>query len=59
MAGTSRETCTQVLREFADRGLLRLARSRITTDLDPACLLDEAGHPDMAEQCAWRAIGKA
>ncbi|WP_409467417.1 helix-turn-helix domain-containing protein [Streptomyces sp. HC307] len=42
LAGTSRETCTKVLREFADRGLLRLARGRITV-LDPARLLDEAG----------------
>ena len=42
LAGTSRETCTKVLREFADRGLLRLVRGRITV-LDPARLLDEAG----------------
>lgn len=34
LAGTSRETCTKALREFADRGLLRLARGRITV-LDP------------------------
>ncbi|UXY32451.1 hypothetical protein N8I87_00545 [Streptomyces sp. HUAS TT20] len=31
-----------MLREFADRGLLRLARGRITV-LEPARLLDEAG----------------
>ncbi|WP_327311948.1 Crp/Fnr family transcriptional regulator [Streptomyces sp. NBC_01235] len=42
LAGTSRETTTKVLREFADHGLLRLARGRITV-LDPARLLDEAG----------------
>lgn len=42
LAGTSRETTTKVLRDFADRGLLRLARGRITV-LDPARLLDAAG----------------
>ena len=42
LAGTSRETCTKVLHDLADRGLLRLARGRITV-LDPARLLDEAG----------------
>ncbi|MGW0737964.1 Crp/Fnr family transcriptional regulator [Streptomyces sp. NPDC002851] len=42
LAGTSRETCTKTLREFADRGLLRLARGRITI-LDPDRLRDEAG----------------
>ncbi|WP_251068046.1 Crp/Fnr family transcriptional regulator [Streptomyces sp. ISL-22] len=42
LAGTSRETTTKVLHAFADRGLLRLARGRITV-LDPARLLDEAG----------------
>ncbi|MDI3406226.1 Crp/Fnr family transcriptional regulator [Streptomyces cavernicola] len=42
LAGTSRETTTKVLHDFADRGLLRLARGRITV-LDPARLLDEAG----------------
>ncbi|WP_241777903.1 Crp/Fnr family transcriptional regulator [Streptomyces sp. CT34] len=42
LAGTSRETTTKVLREFASRGLLRLARGRITV-LDPDRLLDEAG----------------
>ncbi|MBD3934275.1 Crp/Fnr family transcriptional regulator [Streptomyces chumphonensis] len=42
LAGTSRETTTKVLREFADGGLIRLARSRITV-LDPGGLTDEAG----------------
>lgn len=42
LAGTSRETTTKVLREFADRGLLRLARRRITV-LDPARLQGETG----------------
>ncbi|MEU9213664.1 helix-turn-helix domain-containing protein [Streptomyces sp. NPDC048415] len=42
LAGTSRETCTKVLHEFATRGLLRLARGRITV-LDPIHLRDEAG----------------
>jgi CRP/FNR family cyclic AMP-dependent transcriptional regulator len=42
LAGTSRETTTKVLREFADRGLLRLARGRITI-LDQARLKDAAG----------------
>ncbi|AXK37200.1 Crp/Fnr family transcriptional regulator [Streptomyces armeniacus] len=42
LAGTSRETTTKVLREFAAHGLLRLARGRITV-LEPARLLDEAG----------------
>ncbi|MFD0503444.1 radical SAM protein [Streptomyces chiangmaiensis] len=37
-----RETTTKVLREFADRGLLRLARGRITV-LDPVRLNDAAG----------------
>ncbi|MFD7409010.1 helix-turn-helix domain-containing protein [Streptomyces sp. NPDC059866] len=35
-AGTSRETCTKVLREFTDRGLLRLARGRITVQTQRA-----------------------
>ncbi|WP_450170595.1 Crp/Fnr family transcriptional regulator [Streptomyces chengmaiensis] len=34
LAGTSRETCTKVLRDYADHGLLSLARGRITV-LDP------------------------
>ncbi|WP_078067055.1 helix-turn-helix domain-containing protein [Streptomyces jeddahensis] len=42
LAGTSRETCTKVLHEFAARGLLRLARGRITV-LYPVRLLDVAG----------------
>ncbi|MED7820731.1 Crp/Fnr family transcriptional regulator [Streptomyces chiangmaiensis] len=42
LAGTSRETTTKVLHEFADRGLLRLARGRITV-LNQTRLLDEAG----------------
>ncbi|WP_241837919.1 helix-turn-helix domain-containing protein [Streptomyces sp. CB03234] len=42
LAGTSRETATKVLHEFADRGLLRQARGRITV-LAPDQLRDEAG----------------
>ncbi|WP_175408795.1 Crp/Fnr family transcriptional regulator [Streptomyces sp. TRM64462] len=42
LAGTSRETATKVLHQFADRGLLRLARGRITV-LKPDRLRDEAG----------------
>ncbi|WP_344293321.1 Crp/Fnr family transcriptional regulator [Streptomyces synnematoformans] len=42
LAGTSRETTTKVLHEFADRGLLRLARGRITV-LEPDRLVDESG----------------
>ncbi|MGC9539608.1 Crp/Fnr family transcriptional regulator [Streptomyces sp. UG1] len=42
LAGTSRETTTKVLHDFADRGLLRLARGRITV-LDPERLNDAAG----------------
>ncbi|WP_308409571.1 Crp/Fnr family transcriptional regulator [Streptomyces sp. A3M-1-3] len=42
LAGTSRETCTKVLREYADQGMLRLARGRITV-LDTARLKDAAG----------------
>ncbi|KUL34980.1 cyclic nucleotide-binding protein [Streptomyces regalis] len=42
LAGTSRETTTKVLHEFAGRGLLRLARGRITV-LDPERLNDAAG----------------
>ncbi|MFG3405702.1 helix-turn-helix domain-containing protein [Streptomyces sp. NPDC048142] len=40
-AGTSRETCTKVLHDYADHGLLRLARGRITV-LDPERLKDAA-----------------
>ncbi|MER5213638.1 helix-turn-helix domain-containing protein [Streptomyces sp. NPDC002838] len=42
LAGTSRETCTKVLRDFADRHLIRLARGRITV-LDSERLGDESG----------------
>ncbi|MFI9203974.1 Crp/Fnr family transcriptional regulator [Streptomyces sp. NPDC053048] len=42
LAGTSRETTTKVLHDFADRGLLRLARGRITV-LDAPRLRDESG----------------
>ncbi|MEV0170353.1 Crp/Fnr family transcriptional regulator [Streptomyces sp. NPDC050803] len=42
LAGTSRETCTKVLHDFADRGLLRLSRGRITV-LDLPRLNDAAG----------------
>jgi CRP/FNR family transcriptional regulator, cyclic AMP receptor protein len=42
LVGTSRETATKVLGEFASRGLVRLGRGRITlTDLDR--LIGEAG----------------
>ncbi|WP_370095567.1 Crp/Fnr family transcriptional regulator [Streptacidiphilus sp. MAP12-20] len=42
LAGTTRETTTKVLRDLADRGLLRLARGRIVI-LDPVRLGDETG----------------
>ncbi|WP_327253771.1 helix-turn-helix domain-containing protein [Streptomyces sp. NBC_01244] len=42
LAGTSRETCTKVLHDFADRGLLRHARGRITV-LDAERLKGAAG----------------
>jgi CRP/FNR family cyclic AMP-dependent transcriptional regulator len=42
LAGTSRETCTKVLRDYADRGLIRLARGRVTV-LDSDRLKDAAG----------------
>ncbi|MDI3387786.1 Crp/Fnr family transcriptional regulator [Streptomyces sp. B-S-A8] len=42
LAGTSRETCTKTLHDFAGHGILRLARGRITI-LDPARLRDETG----------------
>ncbi|MFD7279477.1 Crp/Fnr family transcriptional regulator [Streptomyces sp. NPDC059862] len=42
LAGTSRETCTKVLRDYAERGLLRLGRGRITV-LDTERLKDAAG----------------
>ncbi|MFF4347484.1 helix-turn-helix domain-containing protein [Streptomyces sp. NPDC001530] len=43
LAGTSRETCAKVLHDFADHGLLRLSRGRITgpVRLDD-CDLDSA-----------------
>ncbi len=42
LVGTSRETATKVLGDFADRGLIRLARGKITI-LDPAAISAEAG----------------
>lgn len=42
LAGTSRETTTKVLNEFADHGLVRLGRGRLTI-LDLAGLATEAG----------------
>jgi CRP/FNR family transcriptional regulator, cyclic AMP receptor protein len=42
LVGTSRETATRILNDFADRGLIRLARGRITL-LDMARILTEAG----------------
>jgi CRP/FNR family cyclic AMP-dependent transcriptional regulator len=42
LVGTSRETATKVLGEFADRGLVRLGRGRITL-LDVDGLTAEAG----------------
>lgn len=42
LAGTSRETATKVLGEFADRGLVSLGRGRVTV-LSEAALADEAG----------------
>jgi CRP-like cAMP-binding protein len=42
LVGTSRETATKVLGEFADRGLLRLGRGRITL-LDRDAVAAEAG----------------
>lgn len=42
LTGTSRETCTKVLHDYVDQGLLRLARGRITV-LDTARLKDAAG----------------
>ncbi|WP_432034258.1 helix-turn-helix domain-containing protein [Streptomyces antibioticus] len=41
LAGTSRETCTEVLRDCAGHGLLHLARGRITVH-DPERLKDAA-----------------
>jgi CRP/FNR family transcriptional regulator, cyclic AMP receptor protein len=42
LAGTSRETTTKVLDEYADRGLLRLGRGKITIP-DPDAIANEAG----------------
>ncbi|NUQ98651.1 MAG: Crp/Fnr family transcriptional regulator [Streptomyces sp.] len=42
LVGTSRETVTKVLHQFTDRGLIRLARGRITV-LQTEQLRDEAG----------------
>lgn len=42
LVGTSRETATKILGDLADRGLIRLARGRITL-LDPAAIAAEAG----------------
>ncbi|MFH9071384.1 Crp/Fnr family transcriptional regulator [Streptomyces alboflavus] len=42
LAGTSRETATKALRDFADRGLLRLGRGKVTV-LERDRLRDEAG----------------
>ncbi len=42
LAGTSRETTTKVLNEYADRGLLRLGRGRITI-VDLTRLAEETG----------------
>jgi CRP/FNR family cyclic AMP-dependent transcriptional regulator len=42
LAGTSRETTTKILNEYADQGLLRLGRGKITI-LDLARLAAEAG----------------
>ncbi|QNE18274.1 Crp/Fnr family transcriptional regulator [Kribbella qitaiheensis] len=42
LTGTSRETTTKVLGEYADRGLLRLGRGKITI-LDPETIATEAG----------------
>lgn len=42
LVGTSRETATKVLGEFAVQGLIRLGRGRITL-LDPGGIRDQAG----------------
>jgi CRP/FNR family transcriptional regulator, cyclic AMP receptor protein len=42
LTGTSRETTTKVLDEYADRGLLRLGRGKVTI-LDPDTIATEAG----------------
>ncbi|MGD9697329.1 MAG: Crp/Fnr family transcriptional regulator [Thermoleophilia bacterium] len=43
LVGTSRETATKVLGEFAGRGVIRLGRGRITV-LDPDAIRREAGN---------------
>ncbi|GAA1580083.1 Crp/Fnr family transcriptional regulator [Kribbella sancticallisti] len=42
LTGTSRETATKVLGEYADRGLLKLSRGKVTI-LDPDTITAEAG----------------
>jgi len=42
LTGTSRETATKVLGEYADRGMLRLGRGKVTI-LDPGGITAEAG----------------
>ncbi len=42
LTGTSRETATKVLGEYAERGLLRLGRGKVTV-LDPGAITAEAG----------------
>jgi CRP-like cAMP-binding protein len=42
LVGTSRETATKVLGEFAEQGLIRLGRGRVTV-LDPDGIRDHAG----------------
>ena len=42
LVGTSRENATKILGDFADRGLIRLGRGRITL-LDVAHIVAEAG----------------
>lgn len=44
LAGTSRETTTKILNEYADQGLVRLGRGRITI-VDLPRLAEEAGEP--------------
>ncbi|WP_299445057.1 Crp/Fnr family transcriptional regulator [uncultured Phycicoccus sp.] len=44
LAGTSRETATKVLNEYADRGLVALGRGRVAI-LDLAALAASAGEP--------------
>lgn len=43
LTGTSRETATKVLGEYAERGLLRLSRGKVTV-LDPGGIAAEAGN---------------